>query len=329
MKVKDKNRYSWDELASFLSRDNNKDIELAQGYPDDKAKEIFNYLTEMKNRRGDDRVVVDNAWNRLITRLEDDNLLKPEGKVSGLRLVSIARIAAMIIIVTGLALTGRYVISEKMLSPETIITTTGSEKNMIAELADGSKVYLNRNSELSYPGRFSKDARKVKLTGEAFFEITPDADRPFIIDAGKAHVTVIGTSFNVMTNNGSSEVEVMVSTGTVMVTSSDGSDEIILEPGSIGIIGNKSASKSVNSDPNYMSWNTEVLTYDGETLEKAFIDLKRVYNIDIVATQELILEERISTIFDNQSPDTILTMICKAFNFSFEKSGEIYYISIN
>jgi len=327
MKAEEKYNHSRDKLASFLSGDNSNDIGFDQSLPDEKEQEIFNYLKEMNNSRGDDKAVVDNAWNRLFKRLEEDNLLPGEEKIIRFSFTHYARIAAMIVIVAGLALTGRYVISSKMLSPETVFTTTGSEKNMIAELPDGSRAFLNRNSELTYQGRFGKNVRSVKLSGEAFFEITPDADRPFIIDAGVARVTVIGTSFNVMTNNGNCEVEVMVSTGKVLVTSTDGSNEITLEPGNIGVVGNNNSSKTVNTDSNYLSWNTNVLSYNGESLEKAFSDLKRVHDIDIVAMQDEILQKRITTVFDNQDPDTIITMICKTFNLTSEKSGDSYYIS--
>lgn len=327
MKAKGKNKVDREKLVSFLSRDSNNNNEFAQSISGEKDKEIFNYLTEMNNSRGDDRAVVDNAWNNLVKRLEEDNLLTSEEKVIRFNFTAVARIAAVIIITVGLTLTGRYLVSNKMLSPEKVIATTLTEKNIVADLPDGSKAFLNRNSEITYQGRFGKNERRIKLTGEAFFEITPDADRPFIIDAGVANVTVLGTSFNVMTNNGNCEVEVMVSTGKVMVSSTDGSHEITLEPGNIGVIGNNIAEKSVNSDPNYLSWKTDILTYNGEALEKTFSDLKRVHNINIVAGQDDILQKRITTVFDNQSPDTIITMICKTFNLSFEKRDEIYYIS--
>ena len=90
-------------------------------------------------------------------------------------------------------------------------------------LPDGSKIFLNRNSEFSYRSNFGKHRRDVKLTGEAFFEIAPDASKPFIIDAGKAKVKVVGTSFNVITNNSESAVEVFVKTGKVMLSDNSGS----------------------------------------------------------------------------------------------------------
>ena len=139
--------------------------------------------------------------------------------------------------------------------------TGNDQKNLLIDLPDGSKIYLNRNSELSYRENFGKNKRDVKLTGEAFFEISPDAIKPFIIDAGKASVKVVGTSFNVITNNTESAVEVFVITGKVILSDKSGSQSIALEPGYIGTIDSKKSGKSLNDNPNYRSWNTGLLVY--------------------------------------------------------------------
>ena len=103
------------------------------------------------------------------------------------------------------------------MSKKITVVAGNDQKNILVSLPDGSKIYLNRNSEFSYRKNFGKHGRNVKLTGEAFFEISPDVSKPFIIDAGKAKVKVVGTSFNVITNNRESAVEVFVKTGKVML----------------------------------------------------------------------------------------------------------------
>ena len=77
-------------------------------------------------------------------------------------------------------------------------------------------LFLNRNTRLSYRDNFGRHGRNVTLSGEAFFEITRDEKNPFIVDAGNASVKVIGTSFNVITKNSDSAVEVFVKTGQVL-----------------------------------------------------------------------------------------------------------------
>ncbi len=125
-------------------------------------------------------------------------------------------------------------INPDILSRKITIAAGNDEKNIKVELPDGSTIFLNRNSQLSYRSNFNGRGRNVNLKGEAFFEIAPDATKPFIIDAGNARVRVVGTSFNVITRNSESAVEVYVKTGKVLLSDNSGSKELALDPGYIG-----------------------------------------------------------------------------------------------
>jgi ferric-dicitrate binding protein FerR (iron transport regulator) len=215
------------------------------------------------------------------------------------------------------------------MSHKTIVATTDNQKNLQVTLPDGSNIFLNRNTRLSYRENFGRRRRNVTLSGEAFFEITPDEKNPFTIDAGKASIKVLGTSFNVITSNYDSAVEVFVKTGKVMVSDNEGTKNLILDPGYIGTMDSKLSEKSVNNDPNYMSWNTGVLLYDGQTLEVVFRDLKKVYNMDIVVDDPKILENTWTTNgpVDNESQETIIRLICGTFNLSYTKVGNVYHLA--
>jgi ferric-dicitrate binding protein FerR (iron transport regulator) len=213
------------------------------------------------------------------------------------------------------------------LSKKTTIIAGNDEKNVIVSLPDGSNVYLNRNSEFTYRSNFGKKGRDVKLTGEAYFEITPDASKPFIIDAGMASVKVVGTTFNVITNNNHSAVEVFVTTGKVLVTDPEGSQTIQLDPGFVGTMNSEIHEKTVNNNPNYLSWKTGYLAYSGQKLDIVFKDLKRVYNMDIVADDKSILENPWHSPIDNSTQETIIRLICASFNLSYVKDGDVYRLS--
>ena len=87
------------------------------------------------------------------------------------------------------------------------------------------------------------------------------------------------------------------------------------------------AIKSVNIDPNYMAWNTGILVYDGQTLDIVFRDLKRVYNMEIIAGDPSILKETWTSPINNQSQDTIFRQICYSFNLGYTKEGNVYHLS--
>ena len=95
-------------------------------------------------------------------------------------------------------------------------------------LSDGSKVYLNAGSTLQYPKQFSATSRDVQLTGEAFFDIQSEADRPFIVSTGSTQIKVLGTSFNV--NQGENgKLAVALVSGKVRVNDEKG-NQLNLEP---------------------------------------------------------------------------------------------------
>jgi ferric-dicitrate binding protein FerR (iron transport regulator) len=214
-----------------------------------------------------------------------------------------------------------------LLSHKTVVATTDNQKNLQVTLPDGSNIFLNRNTRLSYRENFGRHGRSVTLSGEAFFEIARDENNPFIVDAGNASVKVLGTSFNIISNNQDSAVEVFVKTGQVMVSGNENNNNLILDPGYIGTMFQKRSEKSVNNDPNYMSWNTGLLVYDGQTLDVVFRDLKRVYNMDIVADDPDIITNTWTSPIDNQPQETIIRLICVSFNLSYTKDGSVYHLA--
>jgi ferric-dicitrate binding protein FerR (iron transport regulator) len=319
------NDKEWQEIASCLSGENDNESETVRSFLDDRGLEIKNYWKNMKNSRGEEKVNVDKAWEHLSNRLEKDKLIRSKKEVT-FKPAYLLRIAAAVIIMATLTFTGKYIISNHYLSLKSVVATSSFEKNRVIELSDGSFITLNRDSKVSFPDKFNSRRRKVKLTGEAFFEISPDSDRPFIIDARNGKVTVLGTSFNVITDNGKNEVEVLVASGRVMVVSENGARSLTLEPGELGVINNNTSSSMVNTDINYLAWNTEILTYEGTRLEDVFSDLQRVHNISVEVNNNDILNRQITSVFDNESAETIIKTICLSFNLRFEKKDGIYYL---
>ena len=173
---------------------------------------------------------------------------------------------------------------------------------------------------------FGKTGRNVTLTGEAYFEISNDALNPFVIDAGNTKVEVVGTSFNVITKNRESATEVFVKTGKVILSDNSGSKSLALDPGFVGTLDSKVSVKTLNKNPNYLAWNTGLLVYNGQKLDIVFKDLKRVYNMDIVAADPDILENTWTSPIDNQPQETIIRLICASFNLNFTKDGSVYHL---
>jgi len=318
----------WEELASILSGEKEEQKDLLERFMEGDLNDSGRKWKELKNMNSKEEIDVDKAWNKVSSRLRESAV---KVDVSPERIIftrsTFFRIAASVLILLSLGTAALYVNREGYLSKKITFIAGNDQKNILVSMPDGSKVYLNRNSEFSYRKNFGEHSRNVKLTGEAFFEIAPDITRPFIIDAGKANVKVVGTSFNVITNNKESEVEVFVKTGKVLVSDNSGSQAIQLDPGYVGTVNSKTSSKVLNKNPNYISWKTGYLYYSGQKLSIVFNDLKRVYNMEIIADDSTILENTWVSPIDNLSQETIIRLICASFNLSSAKDGNVYHLS--
>ena len=318
----------WEELSSILSDEQNGNNDLLSRFLAEDRHNTVKYWKELKEMNNDKEIDVDKAWNKLYSRLNENGLITeaPVVRRSFIR-TTYFRVAAMVLLLLGIG-SGILFISDKgLISGKTTVATTNNQKNLQVTLPDGSNIFLNRNTKLSYRKDFSRHGRTVTLSGEAFFEIARDENNPFTVDAGKAIVKVLGTSFNVITSNSDSAVEVFVKSGQVEVTDNEEGSNLILDPGFIGRVYSERSEKSVNTDPNYMAWNTGLLVYDGQTLDIVFRDLKRVYNMDIVADDPEILSNTWTSPIDNQSQETIIRIICASFNLSYTKDGNVYHLS--
>jgi transmembrane sensor len=315
-KIEEMTDREWADAAAWLSGEETSN-DVSGRFLISEDGEIMKKWNDLKNTETDN-IDVDKAWNNLNNRIEAEKPVIPFRRQS--LMPAFLRIAAMVIIVAGLG----WLMFEVAAPEKVTVTVAMDEKNIEVLLADGSKVYLNRDSRLIYPETFGRNNRKVTLKGEAYFDIAPDASHPFIIDAGNARVKVLGTSFNVITDNKDNEVEVFVTTGTVMLTSNDGSESLMIEPGYVGRVSGTSSSREVNTDPNYLSWNTDILTYNGERLGVVFADLKRTFNIDIAASDPAINDYRLTSRFDSQPHDTIIKVICTTFNLHSVMEGGTY-----
>ncbi|HBE43810.1 MAG TPA: hypothetical protein DDW27_21970 [Bacteroidales bacterium] len=312
----------WEELASFLSEEKVTNTGIETDVDDDTS----NQWKEIRKMSSESEIDVDKAWNKVLARINQSGEIKTGVRISFFR-NNFIKIAAAALIILGLGLAGLYLTNKGILNKKFTVATDINQKNLEVTLPDGSKVILNRETLLSYRSDYGKSGRKVFLSGEAFFEVVTGKNDPFTIDAGKARIEVTGTSFNVITSNPDSAVEVFVKTGSVILSDNSGNNILVIDPGFIGTIDSKKSDKSLNHDLNYMAWNTGILLYDGQTLDVVFRDLKRVYNMDIVADDPAILEETWTSPINNQIQETIIRLICYSFNLGYTKDGNVYHLS--
>lgn len=151
--------------------------------------------------------------------------------------------------------------------------------NMV--LSDGSRVWLNAGSSITYPVAFVGKDRKVEITGEAYFEVAHDVSKPFIVNYGDMEVKVLGTHFNVNTfRDDGSGIKVTLLEGSVKVE--DGKASSLLKPGEQAkVSGGIKVEKEVNLDE-VMAWKNGYFQFDHASLQAVLSQISRWYDVDVV-----------------------------------------------
>lgn len=169
----------------------------------------------------------------------------------------------------------------KKVEYHTIHVPKGGEYELL--LADGSKVYLNSETQLVFPSRFEGDMREVKLTGEAYFEVKKDS-KPFIVQTAEMRIEVLGTSFNVNAYQDNTSVHATLVEGSVQVHVPDNPERFLLKPEnnfSIDKSSNEISIQQVNTDL-YTSWVKGEFAFRNQPLNEIFTQLQRWYDFEIV-----------------------------------------------
>lgn len=187
---------------------------------------------------------------------------------------------------------------------------TGTTETLEYTLPDGSKISLNRSSVLTYPKAFDGNTREVYLEGEAFFDVAPNAEKPFIIHANNTKTTVVGTSFGIRAIENEDKVVVTVSTGVVNLSAEGKSDYVKLTQGEQGICLPKKEvlEKNANPDPNLLAWKTKILIFKQSPLTEVAKAIENTYHTPVTVDRSIAGLQLTST-FERRSLEEVMQII--------------------
>lgn len=172
-------------------------------------------------------------------------------------------------------------------------------------LADGSQIYLNKNSKLIYPKQFNTKSRNVVLEGEAFFKVEKNPAKPFIIESGNAIIEVLGTSFNVRNETGGKTI-VTVNSGKVSLKYKNSDQVVYLTKGEKGVLEDTIVSEHMNDEPNFDSWKTGVLRFKKTPIPLMLRYIENYYGLKITNRSSRIDTMSFTSTFDNASIDKVI-----------------------
>ena len=169
-----------------------------------------------------------------------------------------------------------------------IITTVGGDYCFI--LSDGTKVWLNAESELDFPVDFVGKERVVRLKGEAYFEVKPDAAHPFIVETRGVRTRVLGTSFNIKAYDNEESIFTTLLTGKVKVSAiGEENESVVLTPGMQSEWqenGQKMSVKKVNAE-NFTAWRQGAFMFDNENIMVVTRVLERWYGLKFIYNENV------------------------------------------
>ncbi len=188
-------------------------------------------------------------------------------------------------IAAGLAILaiGILVFKGQLSSNDELQVISAPENDTIEKtLPDGSQIALNQQSELSYSSDFAAQERRVKLKGEAFFDVRRDEAKPFIIEAAEAKITVLGTSFNVRAYPKEDVVVVYVVSGKVSVEIEGAGKPKLLLKGDVMKFNRQASKMEFESDDAGIpiAWHSGVLNFKGKPIPFILDGMAELYGID-------------------------------------------------
>ena len=213
--------------------------------------------------------------------------------------------------------------------PDTVCETAVMGERKVVVFQDGTKVYLNAGSTLSYPSFWSLSNRDVRLEGEGFFDVKKNPRRPFVVDLDGVSLSVYGTRFNVKAYPNEDEVDVILYDGEVVFEAGDKTYE--LEP-SEQLEYSRSTGKtditSLKSSDDKILWTKNVIMFKNDTLRDIAAVLSRWYDVTFEIEDELLYSRTFTLKTDHQPLHILLDEMEYVSDLHFELHGNIVKVTL-
>lgn len=271
-------------------------------------------------------------YNAVLLNGEPDKIQDDKNKKQHrihFRPVEFLRIAAMVLIAFGL---GYFVHDRKADEPmamQTIAVPAGQCVNLT--LPDGSNIWLNAQTTIQYPVSFNKHERSIKLDGEAYFEVTKDKKRPFIVHTKECSVEVLGTKFNVDAYSSRHKFETVLMEGSVRVSMHhDPSETIFLKPHNKVYRSNGKLIMQKMDNYERYRWKEGLICFQDEPFEVVMEDFEKFYGLKIIVNNRKVTKYLYTGKFkQTDGIDYALSLLQKNIHFTYQRDRENHVVYIN
>lgn len=305
------------------------------------SEEEYNELRQ-KVQDGSDRSIPDmleDCWQKDLnihtmprsvkerTRKRIDEKIKKEIRRLWLRRTSaIAASLLLPVLILSTAYLYREVNRYKQI-PNIVSVNSGQRAGIT--LPDGTVVYLNSESKLTYTPDFNEDLREVVLEGEAFFDVIPNKEKPFIVKTSVFDVEVLGTSFNVSVYKDENIVETALIEGKVKLTMGKcSSGPVYLTPSQKFVYSKKErkGSISIMDEDSELAWKQGILAFNAVPLTEVFRKIERWYGVKIHYDKDTIVNDKFTGQFKMISIQEMMNILRMHYNLKFKIENNNIYI---
>ncbi len=304
------------------------------------------YLLHLKRMKAEGYDFGDN--DEIIEKQLSETEAAYSPKIVSYKRTAVGLLSLLVLILSAIFLTktSRTVPLEKLTATTGQVETANGSRTKIL-LPDGSSVWLNSGSKLTYKKDFHSGPREVFLTGEAFFDVVKNVDRPFTIHTNKIDVKVTGTQFNVKAYSNDKTTETSLITGSVEVMlRNDSSTKYVLKPNDKLILQNDAAEtkqKIQTTVPDKMpptilvkqlthikgsnddvetSWTRNILSFEDEQFVEVANKMERWYNVHFVFKNKKWQEWHLSGTFEDQSLQQAMDALVFSTGFNYKMEGD-------
>lgn len=247
----------------------------------------------------------------------------------GRRVLTIAKYAAVILILVAIPLIYRVAVHESHHeNADRLITVTVPENSTspkVLTLPDGSKIWVNNGSTFRYPLTFHHSERRVILNGEAYLEVKHNSNQPFIVQTPSVCIRVCGTSFDVKTNTSDNTIKTTLVTGRVVLQNEEGKTLAALSPGEMAVFNKKSKQITIGevNTALYTDWRLGMIVFDQASMEEIKDRLKEIYKVNILVRLKSPTQSRINFAFRKEQPiDSVLEMLKFVAPITYQRDNQ-------
>lgn len=206
-----------------------------------------------------------------------------------------------------------------------LVTAPGSKGEFT--LPDGTRVWLNSNSRLVYPKTFHSGTRKVRLEGNAFFQVKPDVSQPFLVDMDVMQVEVLGTEFDAEYRHGDRYAETVLKSGSIRISASGLDKPVHLQADQrlLFDVQKREMQISAVQAEDYCSWTSRHLVFANKPLSEILVNLENWYDVRFRYEKGIDLSEKLSFHLEYEPLEETLHLLSRIAHIEYDiRNDEVY-----